>query len=62
VFENRVLRIIFGSKGEVFKSRRMRWAGHVACMGVMMNAYTIWSEKLKGRKHLEQLDIHGKII
>jgi hypothetical protein len=58
VFENRVLRRIFGSKrGEVtgewrklhndelngpysspdiirvIKSRRMRWAGHVACLG-----------------------------
>jgi hypothetical protein len=58
VFENRVLRRIFGPKrdettGEwrklhneelndlysspniirVIKSRRMRWAGHVACMG-----------------------------
>jgi hypothetical protein len=58
VFENRVLRKIFGSKGDeatgewrrlhseelndlysssniirVIKSRRMRWAGHVARMG-----------------------------
>jgi hypothetical protein len=57
VFENRVLRRIFGPKREedgswrklhndelhnlhsspnivkVIKSRRMRWAGHVACMG-----------------------------
>jgi hypothetical protein len=57
VFENRVLRRIFGSKRDedgswkklhndelhnlyystnivrVIKSRRMRWAGHVACMG-----------------------------
>jgi hypothetical protein len=58
VFENRVLRRIFGSKGDevteewrklhneelrdlysspsiirIIKSRRMRWAGHVARMG-----------------------------
>jgi hypothetical protein len=58
VFENRVLRRIFGPKGDemvggcrklhneelynlysspdivrIIKSRRMRWAGHVACMG-----------------------------
>jgi hypothetical protein len=25
----------------VIKSRRMRWAGHVACMGEMRNAYII---------------------
>jgi len=23
----------------VIKSRRMRWSGHVACIGVMRNAY-----------------------
>jgi hypothetical protein len=64
VFENRVLRRIFGPKrdevkGEwrkllneelrelysspsiirIIKSRRMRWAGHVARMGDKMNAY-----------------------
>jgi hypothetical protein len=40
IFENRVLRRIFGPKREdrsnivrVIKSRRMRWRGHVACMG-----------------------------
>ena len=57
MFENRVLRRIFGPKGDkvtreqrklhnvefndlyspnilwVIKSRRMRWVGHVACMG-----------------------------
>jgi hypothetical protein len=25
----------------VIKSRRMRWVGHVACMGAMRNAYNI---------------------
>jgi hypothetical protein len=26
---------------KVIKSRRMRWAGHVECMGEMRNAYNI---------------------
>jgi hypothetical protein len=64
VFENRVLRRIFGPKmdevtGEwrkfhneklrdlysspsiirIINSRRMRWAGHVACMGEKRNAW-----------------------
>jgi len=33
----------------VIKSRRMSWAGHVARMGDMRNAYTIFVGKLKGR-------------
>jgi hypothetical protein len=66
VFENRLLRRIFGPKREkegggwrrlhseelhnlytspniirVIKSTRMKWAGHVACMGEMRNAYII---------------------
>jgi len=66
LFENRVLRRIFGPKrdevtGEwrklhneelsdlycspnivrVIKSRRMRWAGHVACMGERRGVYRI---------------------
>jgi hypothetical protein len=66
VFENRVLRRIFGPKrdevtGEwrklhnkelndsysspsiirIIKSRRMRWAGHVARMGEKRNAYRL---------------------
>jgi hypothetical protein len=66
VFENRVLRRIFGPKrdevtGEwrklhneelrdlysspsiirIIKSRRMRWAGHVARMGEKWNAYRL---------------------
>jgi hypothetical protein len=33
----------------VITSRRMSWAGHVARMGDMRNAYTIFVGKLKGR-------------
>jgi hypothetical protein len=63
VFENRVLRRIFGPKREengswrklhnyeihslysspnivtVIKPRRMRWAGHVACMGEVFTGF-----------------------
>ena len=64
VFENRVLRRIFQSKGDevigvwrklhnvelnklyyssniiqVIKSRRMRWAGHVACIGELYTGF-----------------------
>jgi hypothetical protein len=77
VFENRVLRRIFGSKrdgatGEwrrlhneelndlysspniiwVVKSRRMRWAGHVAGMGEKRGAYRILVGRPEGRRPL----------
>jgi hypothetical protein len=31
----------------MMKSRRLRWAGHVARMGEMRNAYRIWVGKDK---------------
>jgi hypothetical protein len=77
VFENKVLRRIFGPKrdeatGEwrrlhnkelyalysspniirVIKSRRLRWAGHVACMGEMRGAYRVLVGKPEGRRLL----------
>ena len=77
VFENRVLRIIFGPKrdevtGErrklhneemnnlysspnilrVIKSRRMRWAGHVARMGEGRGVYRVLVGKPEGRRLL----------
>jgi hypothetical protein len=77
VFENRVLRGIFGPKrdevtgecrklhsGELhnlysspdiirhIKSRRMRWAGHVACMGEGRNVYRVLVGKPEGKRPL----------
>jgi hypothetical protein len=77
VFENRVLRRIFGPKrdkvtGEwrrlhnkelyapcfsqdvitVIKSKRLRWAGHVARMGERRGAYRVLVEKREGRRPL----------
>jgi hypothetical protein len=76
VFENRVLRKIFGPKREedgswrklhndelhglcsspnivrVIKSRRMRWAGHVARMGEGRGVYTILVRRPEGKRPL----------
>jgi hypothetical protein len=77
VFENRVLRRIFGPKRDevtrecrrlhnkkvyalysspniirVTKSRRLRWAGHVARMGEGRGAYRVLGEKPQGRRPL----------
>jgi hypothetical protein len=79
VFENRVLRRVFGPKrdevrGEwrklhneelrdlysspsiitIIKSRRMRWAGHVARMGEKRNAYRLLVGKPEGKRPLER--------
>jgi hypothetical protein len=54
VFENRVLMRIFGPERDevMIKSRRMRWAGHVARMGETRNAYRILVGKPEGRRRL----------
>jgi len=36
----------------VIKSRRMRWAGHVACMGEESGVYRVLVGKLEGRRPL----------
>jgi hypothetical protein len=36
----------------VIKSRRMRWAGHVARMGEKRNAYRIWEGNPEGKRPL----------
>ena len=87
VFENRVLRRIFGPRRDevteewrklhneelndlysspyiirVIKSKRMRWAGHVARMG-RGEVYTgYWWGNLRESDHLGDPDVDGRII
>jgi hypothetical protein len=46
----------------MIKSRRVRWAGHVACMGERRNVYKILLGKPVGKSHSEELGVDGKII
>jgi hypothetical protein len=79
VFENSVLRKIFGPKREedgswrklhnddlhdvrVIKSRRMRWAGHVACMGRVEVFTVFWVGGPRARYHWKDLGVGGRII
>jgi hypothetical protein len=83
IFENRLLRRIFGPKSEedgswrklyndelhslysspnivtVIKSRRMRWAGHVARMGEVFTVF--WLGGPEVRYHWEDLRVGGRI-
>jgi hypothetical protein len=46
----------------VIKSRRLRWAGHVARMGKRRSAYRVLVGKPQGRNHLEDPGVDGRII
>jgi hypothetical protein len=46
----------------MIKSRRMRWAGHVARMMAKRNAYRIWVGKSEGKLPLKDQDIGEWII
>jgi len=87
VFENRVLRRIFGPKwdevrGEwrklhneelndlhcssyivqVIKLRRVRWAEHLACMGVRRGVYRVLVGKPERIDHLEDSGMDGWVL
>jgi hypothetical protein len=44
------------------KSRRMRWAEHVACTEEMGNAYIFVAGKLEGKDDLGDMAVDGRII
>jgi hypothetical protein len=46
----------------VIKSRRLMWAGHVACMGERRGAYRVFVGNLREGDHLEDPGIDGRII
>ena len=46
----------------VIKSRRMRWAGHVAQMGEERGVYRVLVGKPEGRNHWGDLGVDGRII
>ena len=46
----------------IIKSRRMRWAGHLACTEENRNAYRVWVGKPELRGHLKGLGIEESII
>jgi hypothetical protein len=46
----------------VIKSRRMRLAGHVACMGIGEMYTGFWWENMGERDHLEDPGVGGRII
>jgi hypothetical protein len=44
------------------KLGRIRWAGHMACMGENINAYRVYVGNLQKRGHLEGLGIGKRMI
>jgi hypothetical protein len=46
----------------VIKSRRMRWAGHVARMAEGRGGYRVLVGRPEGRNHLEDPGVDGRII
>jgi hypothetical protein len=46
----------------VLKSRKMSWAGHVACMEEMRNAYKIFIEKSEEKRPLRTPGVDRLII
>ena len=87
VFENSLLRRIFGPKRDeatgvwrklhneelndlyplpnivrAIKSKRKRWAGHVACMGDSRDVYRVLVGKPDGKRPLGKPKIDGRII
>jgi hypothetical protein len=61
---NEQLHNLYGSPSitRIIKSRRMRWAGHVARMERKGIHIGFWWKRQKERDHYEHLDASGRII
>jgi hypothetical protein len=61
---NEELRDLYCSSSiiRITKSRRMRWAGHVARMGEKRNACRLLVGKPEGKRPLEDQDVGGWIV
>jgi hypothetical protein len=46
----------------VIKSRRMRWAGHLACMGERRGIYRVLVGNLRERDNLRDPSLDGRLI
>jgi hypothetical protein len=46
----------------VFKSRRMRWVGHIAHIVEGRGVCEVWLGGPKGRDHWEDLGVGGRIV
>jgi hypothetical protein len=46
----------------VLKSRRIRWARHVACIEDRRGAYSVLAGKPEGKRELGNLGVDGRII
>jgi hypothetical protein len=60
--QNEELHNLYSSPGIIrqVKSRRMRWAGHVARMGKERKCTRLWWESLTEREHSEEQGVGGK--
>jgi len=46
----------------MISSRKMRWSRHVSCVGDSRGAYRVLVRDQRGRDHLEDLGVDGRII
>jgi hypothetical protein len=46
----------------VIKAKRIRWEGHVECIGERSGACRYWLGSLRETDHWDDQGIHGKII
>ena len=61
---NEELNVLYSSRiiVRMIKSRRMRWAGHVACMGERRDVCRVLVGKPEGKRPLEDPGVCGRII